>query len=133
MDPLEIIGSEHTDHRGKVRYVNQFEMSEIVRMYSIEPLSDTIRAWQGHRKENKWFFAAKGSFLVKIVNMDNKNIRFEYTLSESESKIIKIPGGYFNGFQALQPRSVLMIFSDFSLEQSVKDDYREELNNIPWI
>jgi hypothetical protein len=46
--------------------------------------------------------------------------------------ILEIGGGYFNGFEALEEGSVLMVFSDFSLEESNNDNYRETLENINW-
>ena len=58
----QIIGDFHKDERGTVRFVNDFDMSQVVRMYCIEPKLGVIRAWQGQKVETKWFYAAKGSF-----------------------------------------------------------------------
>ena len=90
-----------------------------------------VRAWQGHKKETKWFFAAKGSFLVKTVDMAS-NKRNESLLNSFESNILEIPGGYYNGFEALEEGSVLMVFSDFNLEASKADDFRESQENLIW-
>ena len=35
-----------------------------------------------------------------------------------------IPGGYANGFRALEPHSKLIVFSNFTVEESSSDDYR---------
>lgn len=126
-----IEGNLHRDERGVVRFVNDFDMSRVVRMYCIEPELGVIRAWQGHKVETKWFYAAKGSFLVKTVEMDSLK-RKEYILKDKESKVLEIPGGHFNGFEALEEGSVLMVFSDVDLDSSKEDDFRESLGNIKW-
>jgi dTDP-4-dehydrorhamnose 3,5-epimerase-like enzyme len=107
-------------------------MVRVVRMYCIEPKLGVIRAWQGHKKETKWFYAAKGSFLVKTIKMDTLEKK-EYYLKDTESKVLKIPRGYYNGFEALEEGSVLMVFSDFGLEESKGDDYRKSTEDLLWI
>jgi dTDP-4-dehydrorhamnose 3,5-epimerase-like enzyme len=126
-----IAGNIHRDERGVVRFVNNFDMRRVVRMYCIEPKFGVIRAWQGHRKETKWFYAAKGSFLVKTIAMDTM-VRKEYFLIDKKSNILKISGGYYNGFEALEENSVLIVFSDFSLNESKKDDYRVLTDQLKW-
>ena len=127
----QIIGNIHKDERGTVRFVNDFDMTQVVRMYCIEPKLGVIRAWQGHKKETKWFYAAKGSFLVKTIIMVTSDKK-EYYLKDSESKVLEIPGGHYNGFEALEEGSVLMVFSDFGLEESKRDDFRVSLDKIKW-
>ncbi len=83
------------------------------------------------KKETKWFYAAKGSFLVKTLQMDTLEKK-EYHLNDTESKVLEIPGGHCNGFEALEAGSVLMVFSDFGLEESKGDDFRESLDNKNW-
>jgi dTDP-4-dehydrorhamnose 3,5-epimerase len=127
-----IEGDIHVDHRGTVRFVNDFNMSEVIRMYSIEPKINTIRAWQGHQKETKWFFVAKGSFLIQTVEIDQPKQRLQLTMHDGESKVLEIPGGHYNGFKALEKNSVLMVFSNFDLKQSKEDDHRETLDALDW-
>jgi len=126
-----ITGNTHTDLRGTIRFVNDFDMSQVVRMYCIEPKVGVIRAWQGHKNETKWFYAVKGSFMVKTINM-NLIERMEYQLIDLEPKVLEISGGYYNGFESLEEGSVLMVFSDFRLEESKRDDFRESLENLNW-
>jgi len=128
---LLITGNSHSDSRGIIRFVNDFDMSQVVRMYCVKPDLGIIRAWQGHQKETKWFYAAKGSFLVKMVEMDSL-VKKEYLLKDTESIVLEIKGGHYNGFEALEVGSVLMVFSDFGLEESKGDDFRESLENINW-
>lgn len=106
-------------------------MSQVVRMYCIEPKPGVIRAWQGHKKETKWFYAVKGSFLVKTAAMDTLEIT-AYRLNSRVSEVLEITSGHYNGFEALEEGSVLMVFSDLSLEVSKVDDHRESLENIKW-
>ena len=124
-------GNTHTDLRGTVRFVNDFDMTQVVRMYCIEPKVGVIRAWQGHKHETKWFYAVKGSFLVKTINMNLKE-KMEYQLIDLEPKVLEISGGHYNGFVSLEEGSVLMVFSDFELVDSKRDDFRESLENINW-
>jgi len=126
-----IKGNSHTDSRGTVRFVNDFDMSRVVRMYCIEPQMGVIRAWQGHKKETKWFFVAKGSFLVKTVDMVSRE-KEGYLLQDGISDVLEIPGGFYNGFEAKEEGSVLMVFSDFDLKASQADDFRESVDQIFW-
>ena len=126
-----IKGNIHTDHRGTVKFVNDFDMNEVVRMYCIEPKLGIIRAWQGHKKETKWFYVAKGSFLVKVINMETRLLN-QNILTHRESEVLEIPGGNYNGFVALEKGSVLMVFSDFKLEESKEDDFRIGLEEMKW-
>lgn len=128
-----IKGSQHTDHRGTVRFVNDFNFDGIKRFYSItHPDITTIRAWQGHKLETKHFYVTKGSFLVNWIAIDNweqpsKDLVINiHTLTDTQSEILIIPAGHVNGFKALEPNSILMVFSDRSLEETQLDDYRYE-------
>ncbi len=126
-----IEGNFHADSRGVIRFVNDFDMVRVVRMYCIEQQLGVVRAWQGHKKETKWFYAVKGSFLVKTLHMDTLEKK-EYNLNDTESKVLEISGGHYNGFEALEEGSVLMAFSDYGVEESKGDDFRESLDNLNW-
>ncbi|MCF8427090.1 MAG: WxcM-like domain-containing protein [Bacteroidia bacterium] len=126
-----IEGNIHRDERGVVRFVNDFDMSRVVRMYCIEPKLGVVRAWHGHKKETKWFYAAKGSFVVKVIDMNTRLLN-QYVLTELESMVLEIPGGNYNGFEALEEGSVLMVFSNFSLEKSKADDFRLSIQEMAW-
>jgi len=126
-----IQGNIHKDHRGIVRFVNDFHFENIKRFYTItHPDTSTIRAWQGHKLESKYFYVTKGSFLINWIEIDNwvqpsKDLKINaHTLSDTQSEILTIPPGYVNGFKALEPDSTMVVFSDMSLEESKNDDYR---------
>lgn len=133
--PLLIEGNSYTDDRGTVCFINEFNMTEIKRMYSIMPAMNVIRAWQGHKFERKWFYVIEGAFEVKIIpalaNGDSLN-KTIFHLSSSKQEVLFIPAGCFNGFKALQANSKLMVFSDKTLEESIKDDIRKTLIEQPW-
>ena len=103
---------------------SDFDLKVIVRMYAIEPVdTQVIRAWQGHRKERKWFFPAAGSFDAQTIPLGKNtlpqlNARLNWILTTSQPAVLAIPGGYLNGFRALEDDSRLLVFSDFDLEAS---------------
>lgn len=127
--PISIEGSRFSDERGKLHFFNSFDMSDIVRFYEIAP-SNTIRAWQGHRNEKKWFYCHAGSFIVHLIKLNNfdnpmKDIPSEkFLLNAKTPTILEIPSGYANGFKAMEKGSKLMVFSNFNLETSQDDDFR---------
>jgi dTDP-4-dehydrorhamnose 3,5-epimerase len=129
-----IKGNIHKDQRGIVRFVNDFHFENVKRFYSItHPNTSTIRAWQGHKLETKYFYVTKGSFLINWIKIDNwqqpsKDLKINtHTLSDNQSEILIIPPGHVNGFKALAPYSTMIVFSDMSLEESKEDDYRFDL------
>lgn len=129
---MELIkGDIFTDHRGTVRFVNDFIFEGVKRFYAITHHdTHTIRAWQGHKIETKHFFVSKGSFIVNWIAIDNwespsKDLKINsYTLTDTKSEILTIPPGHVNGFKALEADSTLIVFSDMLLEDSKMDDIR---------
>ena len=119
-----------SDHRGKIEFSNEFDFSNFKRFYIISPANENqIRAWQGHKLENKAFMALSGKLklvLIEVLNFELEQFgeTFEYILDASLPQIIHVPGGYLNGFQFLTIEAKLMVFSSFTLEESLMDDYR---------
>ena len=133
--PLIIQGGIHDDNRGRLSYVNEFNFNDVKRFYTIcNKSTNIVRAWQGHKIENKYFFVTSGSFLicgVKIDDWDNpsKNLPVEkHILSANKSKILMVPAGYANGIRALAEGSKIIVFSSNTLEDGKDDDYRFEAN-----
>lgn len=129
--PEIIKGGIHYDERGSIRFVNDFSFDEVKRFYLIKhPDTSTVRAWQGHRFEKKFFYPIKGSFLIVCVLIDNfdmpsRNLSYDsYTLSSNSSEILAVPNGYANGLLALEPDSEVMVLSNFSVEDSINEKYR---------
>lgn len=133
--PEILQGGIYTDERGELIYNNNFNLTDIKRMYIIRHTDkNVIRAWQGHQQEHKYFKCIKGSFVVawkKINDFSNPNdgIQAEHTiLSASKNVVLSIPCGYANGLKALKPDSEIMVFSDFYLGESLDDKIRFDKN-----
>ncbi len=119
-----ITGGSHTDNRGKLEFINDFDLSKVKRFYKTTHFDiETVRAWQVHQKETKWFHCIKGSFKVKVADLVTKQVK-SFTLSDTEPTVLYIPSGNANGFIALEPNSILIIFSDLSLEDAKSDNER---------
>ncbi len=126
-----ITGSQHIDQRGSLIFFNEFDMSEVKRFYEIEPSSiEEIRAWQAHLHEKKWFYCNRGSFVVNLIKIDNFDnpsralVPDRYLLKAVRPEILKVTGGFANGFKAIEAGSRLMVYSNYTLDQSKNDDYR---------
>lgn len=126
-----IKGGTFQDERGTMRFANDFLMDQVKRMYIIEPRDPTvIRAWQAHKEEQKWFFVLEGSFEVKLIQPDNWELPSKklpvqsLTLAALSNEVLHIPGGYANGFKALEAGSKLLVFSDTEIKHASEDNYR---------
>ncbi|MFS4492262.1 sugar epimerase [Maribacter sp. 2308TA10-17] len=110
-------------------------MSEIIRMYEILPSdTKTIRGWQGHKKEKKWFYCNTGSFIVNLMELDDfeapsKNLEpNRFILEAKQPSVLEVSGGYATAFKAQEEDSKLIVFSNFSLDASKNDDFRFPLD-----
>lgn len=133
--PSLIKGNQHSDERGTVSFINDFDLSPVKRMYTIQhPSTTTVRAWQGHKIESKYFKCLKGRFLVAVVAIDDwvspsENLKPErYILDANNTEVLHIPAGYANGFKALDTDSELLVFSNLDLESAKNDQYRFDEN-----
>lgn len=131
MIPKIIQGGDFSDHRGTISYVNDFKFTDIERFYIISNSEEnSIRAWQGHKLDNKNFYCLMGSFNIHFIKIDNwenpsKDLAIETVfISESESKIVHIPAGYANAIESLENDSKLISFSTLALANVGDDDIR---------
>jgi len=121
-------GGISVDDRGSVRFVNDFNFSDVKRFYQVENhRQGFIRAWHGHKKEGKYVYVTSGSALVGVVNMETEEVS-KFVLSDKSPKILWIPPGYYNGFKSLEENTKILFFSTSTLEDSLGDDIREEHN-----
>lgn len=133
--PGIIAGGSAIDDRGVLSFVNEFSLEKIKRFYVVENFStETIRAFHGHLKEEKYVFVVKGTALVICAKLD-KSGKLEkgqelskFVLSDRRPAVLRIPGGYVNGFKPLEDKSKIMFFSTASLDESKGDDYRFDWN-----
>ena len=135
LSPFIISGEKYTDDRGKLEFFNNFDMSQIKRVYFTTHFdTNVIRAWQGHTIESRWFNCVKGSFIVKLVAIDDwKNPSdclkvYEYKLFADKQEILYIPTGFANGFKALMADSKLMIMSNYGFNEIENDQIRFDYN-----
>ena len=131
----EIIGGIAKDQRGQIRFVNDFDMTLVKRFYIIKNADlELIRGWRAHRIEQRWFYVLSGSFsidIVKIDDWDNASQDLEVKkqiLNTTENKVLHLSSGYATAFQALEPDSEILVFSDFGIENASKDDYTYPLD-----
>ena len=134
MKPKLITGRSHSDNRGNIGFNNDFDASDIKRIYIIQNIStSSVRAWQGHAIERRWFSVVKGSFEIKLIQIDNwenpeKNTGvFSIILNDKNFDTLCVPRGYVNSIQALEENSKLVAMSDYILGE-VKDEYRFDSN-----
>ncbi len=139
MIPTLFSGKVHTDDfRGSMTFVNGADLAQIRRFYTIEiPNTAVIRAWQGHAKEQKWFYPLNGCLQIKLmplakIGADGNNLMQEYMLDAKEPSLLHIPEGYYNGFKSITSAAKLLVFSDKTLDESQIDDFRLSLEELPW-
>jgi len=131
--PQLIKGGIYTDHRGQISFVNDMKFDSIERFYIISNSAENpLRAWQGHKIDNKYFYCIQGIIKVHFVKIDNwelpsKDLKVESVLlTASDSNIFHIPEGYANAIESLEAGSKLISFSTLPLERTSEDDVRFE-------
>lgn len=130
-----ISGGIAEDHRGQIRFVNEFDMTQVKRFYIIKN-HDTklVRGWRGHRIEHRWLYVLSGAFSVDLVEIDDwENASPSLSvkkriLASKDQQVLHVSPGYAAAFQALEPGSELLVFSDSGIENSGTDDYMWALN-----
>ena len=131
MEPKLITGGLVTDDRGTVRFVNDFVFAKVVRFYQVENhRSGFIRAWHGHKHEEKYVYVPRGTALIGAVNLDNLEDIYKTILSADKPAIYYIPNNYANGFKTLQENTIVQFFSTSTIDQAIKDDIRFPYDTI---
>jgi dTDP-4-dehydrorhamnose 3,5-epimerase-like enzyme len=130
MKPITIKGNIYNDFRGSLYFNNEFDASQIKRVYFIQNKNtETLRAWQGHKIEQRWFSAVQGSFEIKLIEVDDwenpsKNMAVHsFILNAKQLDVLHIPQGYISSIQALDSDSKLMVMADY-LFGEINDEYR---------
>ena len=134
MKPKLITGGNHSDDRGTIRFNNAFDASEIKRFYLIENKGTTfVRAWQGHRIEQRWFSVLQGSFKIELIAIDDwgnpsKKLQPEvFVLSSDTFDVLYVPKGYVSSIQSLEEGAKLVVMADYLLGE-IKDEYRYDVD-----
>lgn len=132
---MELVqGKNFVDDRGMLTFFNDFDFSEVKRMYLVRNhKAGFIRAWHGHKKEAKYITVLQGSAIIASMAMNVENQQGtvkKVTLSEYDPKIFYIPPGYYNGFKTLTDNTILQFFSTTTIDEAKYDDYRERWDFI---
>lgn len=139
-EPTLIKGNQFADHRGSVSFVNNFHFPNVKRFYTIHhPEREIVRAWQGHKIEEKFFYVTQGAFVIAYVAINDwgnpsKDLVPEYlVLRTVEPAVLYLPPGYANGIKAIENNSTLISFSTLLLADAQQDDYRFDTGNwLDW-
>ena len=130
MKPSLISGNCYKDERGQLFYNNDFDTTSIKRIYVIENHSiDFVRAWQGHKVEQRWFGAVQGRFKIQLIAIENWDKpsetlpRLDYILESVTLDVLHIPAGYVSSIQALEEKSKLVVMSDYFIGE-IRDEFR---------
>lgn len=130
MKPTQIKGGIAEDQRGHIRFVNDFDMTQVKRFYIIKNAdTELVRGWRAHRTEQRWFYVLSGSFTVDIVKIDDwekasRDLPVERLLLQvSEMQVLHMPVGYGTAFRALEADSELLVYADFDIAHTATDDY----------
>lgn len=125
-----IQGGIASDHRGAIRFVNEFDMTQVKRFYIIQNKdTELVRGWRAHRIEQRWFYVLSGSFVLDLVRVDDwentsPTLPIERRVIKAEDKqVIYVPMGYGTAFQAMEEGSELLVFADYEIEHAPNDNY----------
>lgn len=130
-EPSILQGNVAVDDRGEVAFVNDFDFKGVKRFYTVSNhRKGFVRAWHGHKHEDKYVTAVNGAFLTCCVAVDDwENPSpdlpiHRFVLSDRTPAVLFVPSGYVNGFMSLTEHAKIMFFSTATLEDSLKDDIR---------
>lgn len=128
---LDLIqGGQHTDHRGTITFLNDFDMSQVKRFYLIQNAdTEVVRAWRAHKIEQRWFYVVDGEFLIRVVKIEDfetpdRNADIEdYLISKDSNQVLHIPVGYATSVQATAVESKLLVFADYGIDNAKFDNH----------
>lgn len=132
--PKIISGGNHLDERGTLFFNNNFDASEVKRIYFIENKDvHFVRGWIGHKIEQRWFSAVAGSFIIRLVKIDNwsepdrQTEIIEFELDSRQMNVLHIPQGYATAIQAKEDGSRLLVMANYLLGE-INDQYRFDID-----
>ncbi len=140
MNPTIHIGESFCDYRGTLKFVNESHPGSYKRFYLItHPQSSIIRAWQGHKIEEKAFYVITGEFIIAVLtpknfeSPDENEVPKLFILSSQNQQFLRVPGGNYTGIKATIPNSTLLVLSGLDLNESKQDDFRQPKDKwIDW-
>jgi len=139
MDPIFFESNSSSDERGTVSFTNDLNLQKAVRTYKVENSQlKTVRAWHGHKVEEKWVNVEQGEFLVCVVKVDDfsspsKDSEIQTYKMSPKDGFLYIPPNFANGAMNLTEDNAIRYYSSSTLEESLNDDFRFESDYWdPW-
>lgn len=127
-------GKIHADERGTITFNNDFDASQVKRIYTMENNSlEFVRGWQGHKVEQRWFACMSGKFEISVIQVDDfenpsKDLTInQYELTTDGLNFLHVSAGCITAIQALEENSKLLLLSDYMLGE-IQDEYRFPLD-----
>lgn len=131
MEPRIIKGGFASDERGSIHFVNDCDITKMVRFYILENSNEhRVRGWHGHKLDDKFFYCLEGSFRISYVKVDNWDnpskdlLPANHILTSENDEVLYIPKGYANLIEAQEEKSKLLCFSSIYINQSGEDMVR---------
>ena len=132
--PHIIEGDLFKDNRGKLFSCNQFDMSLVKRMYSIENTnSNYIRGWKGHKIETRWFFATKGCIIINTILISDLEMANPlpaintFKLNENNLNVLVVPPGFATSIKQYSNGDRICVFADYEIGVGDDEDLRWKL------
>ena len=139
MEPIFFESNSSSDERGTVSFTNDLNLQKAVRTYKVENSQlKTVRAWHGHKVEQKWVNVEQGEFLVCVVKVDDftspsKDSEIQTYKMSPKDGFLYIPPNFANGAMNLTEDNAIRYYSSSTLEESLDDDFRFESDYWdPW-
>jgi dTDP-4-dehydrorhamnose 3,5-epimerase len=139
MDPIFFESNSNSDERGTVSFTNDLNLQKAIRTYKVENSQlKTVRAWHGHKVEEKWVNVEQGEFLVCVVKVDDftspsKDSEIQTFKMSPKDGFLYIPPNFANGAMNLTEDNAIRYYSSSTLEESLNDDFRFESDYWdPW-
>ena len=139
MDPIFFESNNSSDERGTVSFTNDLNLQKAIRTYKVENRQlKTVRAWHGHKVEEKWVNVEQGEFLVCVVKVDDftspsKDSDIQTYKMSPKDGFLYIPPNFANGAMNLTEDNAIRYYSSSTLEESLNDDFRFESDYWdPW-
>ena len=139
MEPIFFESNSSSDERGTVSFTNDLNLQKAVRTYKVENSQlKTVRAWHGHKVEEKWVNVEQGEFLVCVVKVDDftspsKDSEIQTYKMSPKDGFLYIPPNFANGAMNLTEDNAIRYYSSLTLEESLNDDFRFESDYWdPW-
>ncbi|ANH80929.1 hypothetical protein A8C56_07985 [Niabella ginsenosidivorans] len=110
--PNIIEGTCYKGGGGILNYNNDFDTTPVKRIHTIQNSeSNSIRGWQEHKIEQRWFITISGSFDIDIITIDDwahpppSLAHQQFRLEQEKLDVLHIPSGHITGIHSLIPSS----------------------------